>query len=210
MAQVDAKLLQIMPKLQISLDKGKVTFNNKNKQKRFRLINFPRAASLDFMTSLRCLYCWTAEVLLFETIGQRSDVMKSKMAVHEKFKTRNLFRLLLLLNVTFPLSSKICNLGIIWSNLGSTRASSRFVMTPSLTTQGNGYSAAKTMTEKVVATLGANRQKNHAVTNVFSAFLIPVGIDCCSVKVLMQDPNIIWIVDFFKKGTKRLWDFQLN
>ena len=54
--------------------------------------------------------------------------MKSKMAVHRKFKSRNLFLLLLLvlllllllllLNVTFPLSSKICNLGIIWSNLG--------------------------------------------------------------------------------------------
>ena len=69
------------------------------------------------MTSLRCLYCWKAEVLLFETIGQRTDVMKSKMAARRKFKTRNLFRLLLLLNATFPLSSKICNLGIIWSNL---------------------------------------------------------------------------------------------
>ena len=91
-----------MPKLQISLDKGKVTVNNKNKQKRFRLINFPRAAILDFMTSLRCLYCWKAEVLLFQTMGQRSDVMKSKMAARGKFKTRNLFRLLLL--VTFPLS----------------------------------------------------------------------------------------------------------
>ena len=76
------------------------------------------------MTSLRCLYCWKAEVLLFET-GQRSDFMKSKMAARRKFKTRNLFRLLLLLNVTFPLSSKICNLGIIWSNLASTRANSR-------------------------------------------------------------------------------------
>ena len=125
MAQVDAKLLQIMLKLQILLDKGKVTFNNDNKRKRFWLLIFPRTAILDFMTSLRCLYCWKAEVLLFETIGQRSDVMKSKMAAHGKFKTRNLFRLLLLLlNVTFPLPSKICNLGIIWSNLGSTHASS--------------------------------------------------------------------------------------
>ena len=124
MAQVDAKLLQIMLKLQILLDKGKVTFNNDNKRKRFLLLNFPRAAILDFMTSLRCLYCLKAEVLLFETIGQRSDVMKSKMAARGKFKSRNLFRLLLL-NVTFPLSSKICNLGIIWSNLGSTRANSR-------------------------------------------------------------------------------------
>ena len=93
----------MMPKLQILLGKGKVTFNNNNKRKRFRVLNFPRAAILDFMMSLRCLYCWKAEVLLFETIGQRSDVI----------------------NVTFPLPSKICNLGIIWSNLGSTHASSR-------------------------------------------------------------------------------------
>ena len=35
--------------------------------------------------------------------------MKSKMVARGKFKSRNLFRLLLLLNVTFPLSSKICN-----------------------------------------------------------------------------------------------------
>ena len=111
MARVDAKLLQIMPKLQILLDKRKVTFNNNNKRKRFRLLNFPRATILDFMTSLRCLYCWKAEVLLFETIGQRSDVMKSKMVARGKFKTRNLFRLLLSLNVTFPLYSKIYNLG---------------------------------------------------------------------------------------------------
>ena len=93
--QVDAKLLQIMPKLQILLDKGKVTFNNNNKRERFRLLNFLRAVILDFMTSLRCLYCWKAEVLLIETIGQHSDVMKSKMAAREKFKTQNLFHLLL-------------------------------------------------------------------------------------------------------------------
>ena len=48
--------------------------------------------------------------------------MKSKMTARGKFKSRNLFRLLLLLNVTFPLSNKICNLDIIWSNLASTRA----------------------------------------------------------------------------------------
>ena len=90
MARVDAKLLQIMPKLQIFLDKGKVTFNYNTKRKRFRLLNFLRAAILDFMTSRRCLYCWKAKVLLFETIGQRSDVMKSKMAARRKFKRRNL------------------------------------------------------------------------------------------------------------------------
>ena len=119
-----------MPKIQILLDEGKVTFNNNNnnnnnRRKRFRLLNFPRTAILDSMKSLRCLYCWRAEVLLLETIGQRSDVTKSKMAAGGKFKTRTLLCLLLLSNVTFPLSSKICNLGILWSNLGSTRASSR-------------------------------------------------------------------------------------
>ena len=103
-----------MPKSQILLGKGKVTFNTNNKRERFRVLYFPGAAILDFMTSLRCLYCWKAEVLLFETIRQRSDVMKAKMAARGKFKTRNLFRLLLLLNVTFLLPSKICDLGINW------------------------------------------------------------------------------------------------
>ena len=58
---------------------------------------------------LKGLCCWKAEVLLFETIGQRSDVMKSKMAARGKFKSRNLFCVLLLLNVALPLSNKICN-----------------------------------------------------------------------------------------------------
>ena len=125
MARVDAKLRQIMPKLQILLDKGNVALNNNNKRTRFWLLNFPRAAILDFMTSLRCLYCWKAKVLFFETIWQRSDVMKSKMGEQGKFKCRNLFRFLLLLNVTFPLSSKICNVGIIYRNIASTRTKSR-------------------------------------------------------------------------------------
>ena len=66
-----------MPKLQILLDKGNVTFDNNNKWKRFWLLNFPRDAILDFMMSLHCLYCWKAEVLLFATVGQCSNVMKS-------------------------------------------------------------------------------------------------------------------------------------
>ena len=45
----------------------------------------------------------------FQQQRQRSGVMKSNMAARGKFKSRNLFRLLLLLNVTFPLSSKTCN-----------------------------------------------------------------------------------------------------
>ena len=43
------------------------------------------------MTSLRCLYCWKAEVLLFETIGQRTDVMKSKMAAREFYLKAEIF-----------------------------------------------------------------------------------------------------------------------
>ena len=77
MARVDAKLFQIMSQLQILPDKGNVKFNNNSKRKRFRLLNFPRAAILDLITSLRCPYCWKAKVLLFETIGQRRDVVKN-------------------------------------------------------------------------------------------------------------------------------------
>ena len=68
-------MLEIMPKLQILLNKGDITFNYNNKRRRSFLLNFPRAAILDFMMSLRCHYCWEAEVLLCETIGQRIDVI---------------------------------------------------------------------------------------------------------------------------------------
>ena len=95
-----------MSKLQIVLDKGKVTFNNNNKRKRFRVLNFPRAAILDFMTSLRCPIVSNKRNSAVQQWRQRSDVMKSKMAARGKFKSQNLFRLLLLLNVTFPLSVK--------------------------------------------------------------------------------------------------------
>ena len=87
-------------------------------------LKFPTRCHLGFHDVTALSLLWKAEVLLLETIGQRSDIMKSKMVARRKFKSRNLFRLLLL-NVAFSLSSKICNLGIIWSNLGSTRASSR-------------------------------------------------------------------------------------
>ena len=44
-----------MPKLQILLDKGNVTFNNNyNKGKRVRILNFPSVAILDFMMPLHC------------------------------------------------------------------------------------------------------------------------------------------------------------
>ena len=111
MRQVDVKLLEIMPKFQILLNKGDIIFNYNNKRRRLSLLNFPRTAILDFMTSLRCRYCWEAEVLLRETIGQRIDVINSKMAAPGKFKSDNLFCLLLLLNTIHSVSRKICNLG---------------------------------------------------------------------------------------------------
>ena len=75
MARVDAKLPLIMPKLQILLGNRNVIFNNNNKRYKFWLLNFPCATILDFMTSLRCLCCWKADVLLLETIGQCGDVI---------------------------------------------------------------------------------------------------------------------------------------
>ena len=88
--------------------------------------NFSRASILDFITSLYCPNGSNKRTSAFQQQRQHSDVMKSKMASGGKFKSRSLFRLfLLLLNVTFPLSDKICNLGIIYSNLASTRANSR-------------------------------------------------------------------------------------
>ena len=64
--QVDAKLLQIMPKLEILLDKGNVTFYNNNKRKRFQVFNFLPAAILDFMTSLRCPVVSNKRTLVFQ------------------------------------------------------------------------------------------------------------------------------------------------
>ena len=83
------------------------------------------AAMLDFMMSLHCPIVSDKRFSAFQQQRQHSD-MKSKMVVCGKFKSRNLFRLLvlLLLNVTFPLSSKICNLRIICSNLASTHTNS--------------------------------------------------------------------------------------
>ena len=55
-------------------------------------------------------------------------------------------------------------------------------MTPSLTTQGNGYSVTKTMTENLGGKSPKYSRHNQCF---FSAFLIPVGIGCCSAEVLM-------------------------
>ena len=58
----------MMPKLQILLGKGNVTFNNNNKRKRFRVLNFQRAAILDFMMSTALSYCFKQKNLSFPTI----------------------------------------------------------------------------------------------------------------------------------------------
>ena len=65
MRQVDVKLLEIMPRLHILLNKGDITFNYNNKRRRLSLLNVLRAAILDFMTSLRCRCCWAAEATSF-------------------------------------------------------------------------------------------------------------------------------------------------
>ena len=69
MRQVDVELFEIMPKLQILLHREDIAFNNNNKQKRVSFLDFTSAAILYFMMSLRCRYCWEAEVLLCETTG---------------------------------------------------------------------------------------------------------------------------------------------
>ena len=67
---------------------------------------FKFPARCHFMTSLHCPIISNKRTSAFQQKRQRSDIMKSKMAVHKKFDSRNLFRLLLFLNVIFPLSSK--------------------------------------------------------------------------------------------------------
>ena len=69
-----------MFKLQILSDKGDITFHIDQKRKILPFLSFPRAAILDFMTSLRCPIVW----------GQRTDVIKFKMAARGKFKNDNL------------------------------------------------------------------------------------------------------------------------
>ena len=147
--QVSLELITIIPRLQIKLlNKEKaisnytyITYIHKlyflsnfrvacNTINMWTIIafNFSRASILDFITSLHCPIVSNKRTSAFQQQRQHSDVMKSKMASGGKFKSRSLFRLfllLLLLNVTFPLSDKICNLGIIYSNLASTRANSR-------------------------------------------------------------------------------------
>ena len=114
----------MMPKLQMLLHKGNVTFNNNNKRKRFRLLNFPHCA-ISFHDVTALLYCFKQKNLSFTTIETAQWRHEIKDGGAREFKSWNLFRLLILLSVAFPLSSKNCNLGIIWSHLASTHANSR-------------------------------------------------------------------------------------
>ena len=56
-------------------------------------------------------------------IGQRIDVINSKMAACRKFKSDNRFRLLLELNAISPLCGKICELGTSTSTCLKSRGS---------------------------------------------------------------------------------------
>ena len=55
----------------------------------FLLLNFLGAAILNFMTCNGCHYCYSLEVLLFETIKQPYYVMKSKIVSPGIFKSEN-------------------------------------------------------------------------------------------------------------------------
>ena len=101
MKQVDVKLFEIVPKLQILPSKGDITLKYNKRRRSLSRLKFPRAAILDTMTSMRCRYCLEVEVPLCETIRQRIDVINSKMVTRGKFKSDNLFCLLLLFNVIF-------------------------------------------------------------------------------------------------------------
>ena len=87
--QVNAELLEIVTKLQILPDKVKITFNKNNKQKYTIAFKFPARRHLGFYDATAMSLLLKAELLLFETIGQCSDIMKSKMAARGKFKSDN-------------------------------------------------------------------------------------------------------------------------
>ena len=82
---VDAEFLAIIPKFQILLDKIKKKINKKIKKKVIAF-KFPSLYHLGFhdVTTLPLLL--KAEPPLFETIRQRSDFMKAKIAARGKFK----------------------------------------------------------------------------------------------------------------------------
>ena len=67
LARVDAKLLQIMRKLQILLDKAKITFNNNNKQTISAFEN-PECRHLGFHDVTALSYCFKQNNLSFPTI----------------------------------------------------------------------------------------------------------------------------------------------
>ena len=96
-----AKLLQIMSKLQILLDKGNVTFNNNNKWKERQLLNAPRAAIFD-----PCV------VLLFQTKEPQLSNNKGNAVTSVMKILKPKFVPFIIIKCTFPLCSKICNLHI--------------------------------------------------------------------------------------------------
>ena len=86
--QVKVELLEIVPKLQIFPDKVKITFNKIINRKNYRF-RISRVRHLGFYDVTELSLMLKAELLLFATIGQHSDVTKSKMAARGKFKSDN-------------------------------------------------------------------------------------------------------------------------
>ena len=70
-------------------DKVKITFNKNNKRAMIITFKFPAHWHHGFHDVIALSLLLKAEVLLFKTKGQRSDVMKSKMAAHGKLKSDN-------------------------------------------------------------------------------------------------------------------------
>ena len=67
LARVDAKLFQIMPKLQILPDKGKVTFNNNsNKRKKISGFKFPARRHLGFYEVTALSYYFNKRTSAFQ------------------------------------------------------------------------------------------------------------------------------------------------
>ena len=66
--RVDPKLLQMMPKLQILLDEGNVTFYNNNKRKKISSFKFPARRHLGFHEVTVLSYCFKQKNLSFPTI----------------------------------------------------------------------------------------------------------------------------------------------
>ena len=80
--KIDVKLLEIQSKFHFFFNKWKESFHVQkigNENRLFSLLNFPRAAILNFDEVKWLPLLLKTNFLLFETIGQSFDVIKFKM-----------------------------------------------------------------------------------------------------------------------------------